>query len=206
MKKHMIVTISREYGSGGHDIADLLAQKLNLKLYDNKLITIAAQESGYPPEVLEEAESTYSNKVSMALGLIGEEKEYSMPLNNRLFNVQEFVIRTIADMEDAVIVGRCADAVLKDYVPCVNIFVQASLPHRVERIMKRYGISEEEAKRRIAKTDKTRSTYYNFYTDKKWGDRRNYDLIINSDIGVEAAAEILFNYVTARYPELKPND
>jgi len=204
MSKHVIVTISREYGSGGHDIAEIVAQKLGVKLYDNKLLTMAAQESGYPPEVLEEAESKYTNRFSMTVGLMNSEKEYSMPLNNRLYNAQEFVIRTIADMENAVIVGRCANSILENYVPCVNIFVMASLQHRIERIMGRYQIGEEEAKRRIAKTDKTRSTYYNFYTEKKWGDRKNYDLIISSDIGVEATAEIIYQYVIAQHPELKP--
>lgn len=202
MKSHVIITVSREYGSGGHDIAVLLAQKLGWKLYDKDLLAMEAQESGYSPEQVEEAEITHSSMLGLAIGNITGDKAYNMPLNDRLFNIQSSLIRTIADQQNAVIVGRCADAVLADYAPTIDIFIQGSRENRISRVMERENMTHTEAEKQITHIDKSRATYYNYYTDSKWGQRENYDMIINSDIGIEDTADILYHYVTSLLPRL----
>ena len=198
-----MITISRECGSGGHEIAELLAKKLGLPMYDHELLTIAAKESGYLPEVIAREEQAHTSMISMAMSAISASYPYNVPLNNQLFSIQSSVIRTISDRESAIIVGRCADAVLKDYAPCINVFIQGSRIRRIDRIMKRDNLNYDDAEKQMTKIDKARATYYNFYPDEKWGARGNYDLIITSDIGEEACANILAAYITEILPELK---
>lgn len=202
MTKHPIITISRECGSGGHDIAELLSKKLGYPMYDNNLLTIAARESGYTEEAFSKAETAHTSLLGMTLSALSSDRPYNMPLNNQLFSIQFSIIRTIADRESAIIVGRCADAVLRDYAPCINIFIQGDPELRLARVMKRDGLLRTEAARKMNRVDKSRATYYNFYTDSRWGLRTNYDLIVSSDIGVEATADLIAAYVEKRLPQL----
>lgn len=202
MPNHPIITISREYGSGGHDIGKLLAEKLNLPFYDSELIAIAAKDSGFAERSFEEAETKATSPLSYALGMVGTGGKYNMPLNNQLFMIQSSLIRTIADRESAVIVGRCADYVLRDYAPCINIFIQADLESRIQRVITRDHLLRSQAEKKIQKMDKSRATYYNFYSDQRWGDRRNYDIIINSSIGDRHTVGILTDFINHRLPEL----
>ena len=195
MTDNLMITISRECGSGGHEIGRMLAKKLGINVYDNEILTIAAKETGYDPSVFEAAEQKHTNAISMAIGVLSSERVYNMPLDNRLFNIQSSIIKTIADRESAVIVGRCADAVLDDYTPCVHIFIQGSEDIKAERVAKRQNMLKADAREYMKRTDKSRATYYNFYTDRKWGSRENYDIIINSDIGLEETTEILADYI-----------
>lgn len=197
MKKIPVITISRQYGSGGHDIGKLLAEKLGVPYYDNELIALASKDSGIPEAMFNGAEDTATTEFGFALKSIGTGGVYGMPLNNQLFMIQSSFIRTIADNGPAVIVGRCADYVLKNYCKTINIFIDGDFDARVKRTAEREKLTKEEAERAVARKDKSRATYYNFYTDQKWGDIKNYDIVLNSTtIGVEKAAELLAFFVT----------
>ena len=197
MKQYPVITISREYGSGGHEIGKKLAERLGIPFYDNELITLASRDSGFPERTFHEAEDSATNGFLYAMKLMGSSAEGGVPLNNQIFMYQFSAIRNIADHGPAVIVGRCADYVLDGYKPSVNIFVQADMPHRVERIMERTGEKDPgKAQDMARKKDKCRATFYNFYSDRRWGDRKNYHLIINtSHLSSDTAVEILKMYI-----------
>jgi len=202
MKKVMI-TISREYGSGGHEIGKALAEKLNLPFYDNELIALAARDSGHGEAQFEQAENSHTSSFSMTMSRLAVSSGYKMPLNDQLFMIQHSMIRTIADAGSAVLVGRCADYVLEGYAPCINIFIQAPRANRIQTIIRRDNLVLDEAEKKLERMDKSRATYYNYYTDRKWGDRANYDIILSSDIGTEAAVELLQHFILSKAPELK---
>ncbi|MGI6236761.1 MAG: AAA family ATPase [Candidatus Excrementavichristensenella sp.] len=204
MIRHPMITLSREYGSGGHDIGEQLAKRLDLPFYDNELISIAAKDSGYGESLFHEAERTASNPVSFAFKIAtAGRRPFNMPLNNQLFSIQSSLIRTIADQGSALFVGRCADWVLKDYAPCINIFIQADLACRIRRVMERMRVGRTEAEELARRTDKCRATYYNFYTDQRWGARGNYHIVINSSVGPDFCVDLLEGFCRKRLEALK---
>lgn len=196
MKQYPMITISREYGTSGHLIAELLAKKLGLPFYDKELITIASRETRFAEKAFERAEDTATTALGYALSNRSNRSLYGMPLNDQLFMVQSGIIRTIADKGPAVFVGRCADYVLSGYKPSIDIFLQANTEARVKTVMERDGLSKKEAQTRIARLDKSRATYYNYYTDRKWSDMKNYDIALNvSHLTPEEAAELLCTFI-----------
>lgn len=197
MTKYPIITVSRQYGSGGREIGKRLAEELGLPFYDyEKISNIAAKDSGYSEKLFENADKKSSNSFLYSMSLIGTGGPYNMPLNDRLFLIQSGIIRTIADQGPAVIVGRCADYVLMDYAKCINIFIHADLPDKIKRVMERKNISEKEAAELALSSDKRRATYYNYYSDQKWGRLENYDLSINSScVGIDDTVSILKDFV-----------
>lgn len=191
-----MITISRESGTDGHLIAELLAKKLNIPFYDKDLITIASRETRFAEKAFEQAENTATTALGYALSNRSNRSLYGMPLNDQLFMVQSGIIRTIADKEPAVFVGRCADYVLSGYKPSIDIFLQADEETRAKIVAEREKVSVKEAKTRNAREDKARATYYNYYTDRKWGDMKNYDIALNvSHLAAEEAADILAAYI-----------
>ncbi|MBR5545723.1 MAG: cytidylate kinase-like family protein [Clostridia bacterium] len=180
----MIITIGREYGSGGREIGELVAKKLGIPFYDKEILTRAAQESGLCAEVMEHHDEKASlggifmnggaHVASAHVGL-------QMPLNQRVFLAQFEAINRIAAEGDCVIVGRCADYVLKDLPDVVHVFLYASEEKRIERIMRVENVDRGEARELIRKTDKQRKSYYNFFADGNWGLRSNYDLMLRTD-------------------------
>ena len=202
MKRYPIITVSRQYGSGGHDIAKALADRLGIPYYDGELIDMASKDSGIPAQLFHEAEDTATNAFSFALKSMGTGGPYGVPLNNQLFLIQSEFIRSIADKESAVIVGRCADYVLEDYAPTLKIFISADFDARVKRTMEMENRTQDDAEKMVKRKDKARATYYGFYTDRRWGDLNNYDLVINSSvIGIERAVDLLEFYVKKSLPE-----
>lgn len=196
MKQFPMITISRESGTDGHLIAELLAKKLNIPFYDKDLITIASRETRFAEKAFEQAENTATTALGYALSNRSNRSLYGMPLNDQLFMVQSGIIRTIADKEPAVFVGRCADYVLSGYKPSIDIFLQADEETRAKIVAEREKVSVKEAKTRNAREDKARATYYNYYTDRKWGDMKNYDIALNvSHLTAEEAADILAAYI-----------
>jgi cytidylate kinase len=197
MKQFPMITISREYGTGGHEIAKLLAEKLELPFYDKELITIASKETRFGEKAFEEAEHTATTALGYALSNRSNRSLYGMPLNDQLFMVQSGIIRTIADQGPAVFVGRCADYVLSGYKPSIDIFLQASVEARTKTVMERDKLSQKDAETRIARLDKSRATYYNYYTDRKWGNIKNYDIALNvSHLSDQEAADLLYTFIT----------
>lgn len=186
-----VITIGREYGSGGRFIGKLLAEKLNISFYDNELLTKASEESGLSEAVFKNYDEKKDGFLVSGMGLYS----YDMSLGQKVFLAQFEAIKKIANTESCVIVGRCADYVLKDFPNVVNIFVCAPMEDKINRAINYYGINPNKAEQQIIKINKKRKAYYNFYTDKDWGKASNYDLCINSKIGINESVNAIANYV-----------
>ena len=200
MKK--LITISRQYGSGGRIIGKLLAEKLGVPFYDKEIIDMAVEASGYSREVIEGAEmkakSGFAYSLASALSF-NEGSVGTLSVNDRLFLAQFQVIKEIGETNQGVIIGRCADYVLRDIPGVTNVFIYAEMEDRMARAIQSYGDSEENIKNTINSIDKARSNYYNYHTGYKWGDYKNYNLCINSSyITEDEAAELIKDYVEKR--------
>ena len=195
-----IITIARQYGSGGREVGIRLAEKLGIKCYDRDLITMAAEKSGLSEEALghvdEKAASSLLYTLVMGSNLYHSNvDQFNVPINDKLFCIQSEVIRDIAEKESCVIVGRCADYILSEHPSCIRVFVYADFDARVRTICARQNVSEGEARDLIIKNDKRRSNYYNYYSGHKWGRLENYDLSVSTEkIGIEGAAELIESY------------
>lgn len=197
-----VLTISRQYSSGGREIGKKLAEIWGVPFYDNELITRAAKESGYAVEAFESAESraTSSLLYSIARGMVTSGSIHttfnSLSLDDRLYMSQADIIKKIADEGPCVIVGRCADYILRKREDLVNIFVMADMPFRIERAQRIDNMPSEKIEENILKMDKRRYNYYNFHTGEKWGKAQNYSLCINSShIGIDNSVEVIKAYV-----------
>ena len=201
MKK--LLTISREYGSGGRLIGGIVAEKLGVPLYDKQLIDIACEKSGLSREIIEQAElrakSSFSYTLSSVMGLGEGVAGEGISMNEKLFLTQFDIIEQIGELGEGVIVGRCADYILKDIPDVTNVFIYAELPERIKRCVEIYGDDPDEVKKKIQTYDKARGNYYNYHTCQKWGDFRNYNLSINTSyISEEAAADLIVEFVKTR--------
>ena len=205
MKFSPIITIGRQYGSGGREVAQKLAQVMNVSFYDKELLAEASKDSGTCQEVVE----TYDEKqgkrsfFSMMGGFQGRVDPGSMylemPLNHRIFLAQFDTIRKIADAGPCVIVGRCADYVLRDHENVLNVFIKASMEERIKRIVRLYELDPMKAEESIRKADKQRATYYNYYATGNWGDVANYHLCLDTGVlGVDGAVELIRRAVELR--------
>ena len=187
-----IITIGREFGSGGRTIGREVAKKLGIFCYDQELIEKMAEESGFTREYVEK-ESENASLGSWAASALGMDGTYTAPTNqDRLWAVQSRIIREIAEKESCVIVGRCADVILEDKADLLRVFIHADFDARAKRIVEKYGETEIPTEKRLRDKDKRRALYYQFYTDRKWGDIENYDIILNSSaLGLERCVDII---------------
>ena len=187
-----IITIGREFGSGGRTIGREVAKKLGIPCYDQELIEKMAEESGFTREYVEK-ESENASLGSWAASALGMDGTYTAPTNqDRLWAVQSRIIREIAEKESCVIVGRCADVILEDKADLLRVFIHADFEARAKRIVEKYGETEVPTEKRLRDKDKRRALYYQFYTDRKWGDIENYDIILNSSaLGPERCVDII---------------
>ena len=193
MAKKILITIARQYGSGGREIGERVAKELNIPIYDKLLITEAASKGDLNEEVLKSADESSANSLLYTLAMgsntLGTAMHfgYKMPLNDKLFLLQSEVIRDYAKEGSGVFIGRCADYVLRDEPNVFRLFIYGDLDHRKDRVAKRHPeLKSSQIVDVINKTDKRRSTYYNFYTGNKWGKYDNYDMAINSStLGIE---------------------
>lgn len=198
-----LVTISREYGSGGRIIGRMLAERLGVAFYDKEIIDMAVEESGFSRELIENAELKAKNSFAynLASALNFSEGINSSPLsvNEKLFLAQFQVISEIGAKGEGVIVGRCADYVLKDLPGVTNVFIHAETQDRIERAVEKYGDDRTKVTSLMATYDKARQNYYNYHTCQKWGDYKNYNLCINSSyITEDEAAALIADYVERR--------
>ena len=181
-----IVTISREFGSGGREIGKRLADKLNVPFYDKELLEMASKESGIARELFVKNDESYTNSFlySLVMGTYPVSPDGrlnpELPLNHKIFLAQFETIKKLAEKGPCVIVGRCADYVLKEEPNVIDFFISGNMYDKKKRILERYDIEKPKVEEFIRKTDKRRASYYNYYTDMKWGDARNFDLCINS--------------------------
>ena len=201
MANDTIITISRQYGSGGRFIGRKLAEALDIPFYDKELITMSAEESGMSKEIFEKADEKAAKSLLYTLSmnaylLHGMAGVPDLPLNDKVFLVQSEVIRKLAAKGPCVIVGRCADYVLRENPNCVNVYIYSDMEDRVSRATTYYNLSADRAQEQIQKTDKKRAAYYNFYTNLKWGRAENYDLSLNSaKIGVDGCVEVIRSFI-----------
>lgn len=196
-----IITIGRQFGCGGKEISKRLSEELGIPFYDKELIEYAATQSGISPEILEQYDEKATNSLLYSLSL----NTYSyagatslgvpnLPLNDRLFISQSDIIKQLADKGPCIILGRCADYVLKNRDDVLNVFIHCDKDIRTENVAKRLGIPESKAAELVKKTDKRRASYYNYYTHQKWGELKNFDLAINSSLGIEKVVETIKSF------------
>lgn len=197
-----IYTIGREFGSGGREVGEKLATKLGIKLYDKELLQQAAKDSGFCEEIFENHDEKPTN--SFLYSLVMDTYSVSgysaapfldMPLNHKVFLAQFETIKKIAEKESCVIVGRCADYALSDNPDCINIFIHADLDVRIKNVSRNLNITENKARDIINKTDKQRASYYNYYTSKKWGDSKSYNLSLDAGkLGIDNCVEMILKF------------
>ena len=197
-----IYTIGREFGSGGKQVGEKLAERLGIKLYDKELLQQAAKDSGFCEEIFENHDEKPTN--SFLYSLVMDTYSVSgysaapfldMPLNHKVFLAQFETIKKIAEQESCVIVGRCADYALAENPDCINVFIHADMDFRIRNICKKLDVTDNKARDIINKTDKQRASYYNYYTSKKWGDAQSYNLSLDAGkIGIDNCVEMILKY------------
>lgn len=201
MNEKVIVTIARQYGSGGREIGEKVAAALGIACYDRELITLAAQKSGLNANIVHSVDEKATNSLLYTLAMgsniysSGAAISYDIPINDRLFITQCDIIKNLAEENSCVIVGRSADYVLRDHPRRISIFIYADLATRIKRVAERHSLSESAAKDLIAKTDKRRANYYNFYTGQKWGKYDNYHMSLDSSLlGIDGTAKLITQF------------
>lgn len=195
MTDRFVVTIGRQYGSGGKIIGEKLAKALGVPFYDKELLTEAARKSGICQEMFESNDEKPTSSLLYSL-VMGTYSGDSLPLNHKLFLAQFDAIRSLADKGSCVIIGRCADYALEDYKNVINVFIHAKMEDRIDRAVAQYGIDINKAEDIIIKTDKKRASYYNFYSSKKWGNVDNYDITVDSSVlGIDDTVKLLKEFV-----------
>ena len=201
MNTKYVITISRQFGSGGRAVGQKLAQKLNIPFYDKELISLAAKESGMNPEIFKNVDETAANSLlySLSMGMYNFNGPLAMgdlPVNDKLYILQHQIIKDLATKGPCVVVGRCADYVLKDNPHTINVFIHANMEYRKKRAITVHNIEERRAETVINKTDKTRANYYSFYTGQKWGVTQHYDLCIDSSkLSDDKIVELICSYI-----------
>ena len=210
MATNLVITIGRQFGSGGRKVGKLLAEKLDIPYYDKELLAEAAKGSGICQEIFEnhDEKPTRSLLFSLVTGMQMHGDPGSMymdmPLNHKIFLAQFDAIRRIASEGPCVIVGRCADYVLRDKPNAVSVFVKADIRQRMERAVSLYGVDPAKAEETVRKADKQRASYYNYYATATWGDVNNYDLCVDTGkLGIEGTVELIEQYLRLREQALK---
>ena len=202
MKTNTIITIGREFGSAGREIGYKVAEAFDIKLYDKEMLARAAKESGICEEIFETHDEKPTNSFLYSLVMDTYSMGYSgntytdMPINHKVFLAQFDAIKKIADEGPCILVGRCADYALESYKNVVSVFIHADMNARIRRIARIYDLTDAKAKDMIIKIDKKRSSYYNYYTNKKWSDAESYELCLtSSELGIEGTAKAIIEYV-----------
>lgn len=194
--KKLIINVGRQFGSGGKLVALALGRKLGIPVYDQELISKAAEQSGFSKELFAKSDEKRNllalSSFIVDVGRFGSADNYVS--DNQLFVIQSNVIRSIADKGSAIFIGRCADYILRDR-PCLDVFISASDEVRIKRVAERMGITPEQAESLMQKKDRTRETYYNYFTFGNWGVASNYDLCIDSSVlGIDGTADMIIDF------------
>ena len=201
-KTSSIITIGREFGSGGRQIGQEIANYFGIKCYDKELLEHAASDSGICKELFEHHDEKPTNSFLYSLVMDTYSFGYSsagfneMPMNHKILLAQFEAIKKLAGEGPCVMVGRCADYALADWKDCFSVFIHGNMDARIRRIAQKYNLSDKKAKDTIVKTDKSRASYYNYYTNKKWGDAQSYHLCLDSSkLGIENTAKVIIEAV-----------
>ncbi len=204
MEEKIILTIGRQFGSGGRIIGKKLAEAFGISYYDKELIALAARESGLCTEVFEKADEKASDGLAhaftMGFSYMGMYTPYADILSNEgLFKIQSDSMRKLAETESCVIVGRCADYILRNEPNCISFFIHDKMESRIQRIVERQQVTVEQAKELMAKTDKSRAAYYDYYTNKTWGMSCSYNLSVDASVlGIDGTVELLKTFVESK--------
>lgn len=206
MEKNIVITIARQYGSGGRTVGQMLAQKLGIHYYDKELMKLASDESGINEAMFVNMDEKIkiSSLLRITKNVYGGElippESNDFTSNDNLFNYQAKIIRKLAEEESCVIIGRCADYVLKDYDNVLSVFVHAPYAFCMEQAAKKHSMGEKELERFLARTDKGRAEYYRYHTGREWTDARNYDLCLDSSkLGFERCVDEIIAYMKVRF-------
>ena len=192
-----IITISREFGSAGRTIGKLVADKLGYKFYDRELIEKVAEETGFSKAYIKERGEYSPSASSFSYSFMGRSHD-GLSTDDYLFSVQRKVILQLAEEGGCVIVGRCADYILRNRSDVLNVFIHADKKWRAKRIVEVYGANKYRPERRLDDKDKKRRINYKYYTDREWGDYRNYDMSLNSGkLGIDTCVDIIVNQAKA---------
>ena len=209
MDKHIVIAIGREFCSGGQRIAKKISDDLGIKVYDSDMLGEAAKETGMSQELFETHDEKPTNSFLYSLVMdtysfgYGSKAYNDMPLNHKVFLAQFETIKKLAAKESCILLGRCADYALDEMEECTSVFLHADFDIRVAFCEEHYGLSHAKAKERVKREDKSRSSYYNFYTDKKWGYAASYDLCLDSGVlGIDDTAEMIEEFVRRKMGRL----
>lgn len=195
-----IITITRQYGSGGREIGEQLAKKLGIEFYDNKLLELASESSGIHQNHFHENDEKRTNSFLYLLSTTYGQG--GIPFDDTLFFAQLNTIQKIASEQDCLIMGRCADYALRDFNDVINLYIGAPFEYRVKRAIEVYGIEEKHAESYVKRIDKQRTSYYNYYTDKRWGQPQNYQLCLDSSVlGIEGTVKLIEDFVKMYYKD-----
>lgn len=211
MDNKIILTIGRQFGSGGREVGQKLAQALGIAYYDKQLMAIAAKESGLSEEFFEKADERASNGLAYAFTMgysyMGLFPPYADVLSNdRLFLYQSEAIRNLAEQGSCIIVGRCADYILRDNPDCLSFFIHNNPENRIQRIIESQHVTVEQAKEMMTKNDKSRAAYYNYYTNKEWGVASSYNFSIDvSVLGVDETVQFIKHFVECKMNQRPPH-
>lgn len=210
MSGNLVITIGRECGSGGRRIGQMLAEKLGIKCYDKELLALAAKNSGLCKELFETHDEKPTSSFLYSLVMDTYSIGYSgsaymdMPINHKVFLAQFDTIKKLADEESCVIVGRCADYALAEYPNRISVFICGNEEDKIRHLAEKHEVNEAKARDIMIKTDKKRASYYNYYSSKRWGDTKSYDLCINSSIiGYEGVVELILEYIRIKKEHTK---
>ncbi|WP_313070228.1 cytidylate kinase-like family protein [Lacrimispora sp.] len=210
MNNHPVITIGRQCGSSGKIIGQKLAEELGIKCYDKELLALASKNSGFSEELFQSHDEKPTNSFLYSLVMDTHSLGFTtsgymdMPINHKLFLAQFETIKKLAMEEPCVIVGRCADYALSEYPNLISVFISAKDEDKIQLLKERNQIDDTKAKDLMVKTDKRRSSYYNYYSSKKWGDVRSYDLCVNSSsVGVDGAVSVIKRFVEEKMSQLK---
>lgn len=201
----VIITLSREYGSGGREVGRILAENLGISFYDKIIMDFVAEEYGLPTVYVKESEQNAKNRflhdiISHNYYSTWNNQNQYTPLPDHLLETQSKLVRSLADKESCVIVGRCADYLLRDRSDCIRVFIYADTKSKVQRAVSQYGVDDKNPEAILRKVDELRADYYNHCTDKEWGNRSNYDLCINTGcFSVVEAAEIIRSAIQSKF-------
>lgn len=197
-----VITIGRQFGSGGREIGEKVAAYFGIKCYDKELLSRAAKESGFCEEMIQNHDERPTNSFLYNLVMDTYSFGYNsssfvdMPISHKVFLAQFDTIKKIANEGPCIIVGRCADYALADYKNSLHLFIYGNMDAKIKRIAKKYQLTEDKAKDMIVKKDKQRQSYYNYYSSKKWDHADSYDLCINSSIlGVDGTVNLIIQYI-----------
>lgn len=193
----MIISIGRQHGSGGREIARLLARELGIKCYDKEIVDEAAKHSDFSRDLINAYDEKRMSAFMLHAGGYGLNENFR--LNMQVVSAQFDAIREIASKGDCIFVGRCADYILRDRRDLVSVFILGDMDERLKCLERRQGLDVAAARKKIKEVDKDRSSFYKYYSDQVWGDAQNYDLCINSSrLGVEGTVKVIMDYIKTR--------